>query len=441
MEDHSKQRLLFKDLGGKKIEADFEGGEVTSDAGVLFFREVDRRIRLTGRVAEVVRDRRHPSYVRHSMEDLLRQRVFQIACGYEDADDADALRNDPALKMACERRPDGAPLASQPTISRWENAMSRTDLFRFALVLVDLFIESYETPPAAIILDLDDTADETHGHQQLALFNAYYDSYCYQPIHIYEGSGRLITTILRPGRRPTGQEAVAILKRLVKRIRKAWPEVGILVRADSHYGNGAVMDYCEGDDHLHYILGLSPNPRLSEQARPWTAEAVRQARLGPVRLFGEFPYQAQSWKRARRVIVKAEQNALGTNTRFIVTDLESENRAFLYKTAYCGRGEMELFIKDHKTYLLSDRTSCHRFEANQFRLLLTSLAYILVETFRRLNLKGTEWARAQVDTIQRVIVKIGARVRELRRRIKVHLPTSCPWAGQLWVIWRSCCSP
>jgi len=261
------------------------------------------------------------------------------------------------------------------------------------------------------------------GHQQLSLFNGYYDSFCYQPIHIYEGNGRLITTVLRPGNRPTGREAVAILKRVVERLRAAWPEVGILVRADSHYGNSGVMDFCESKK-LKYILGLTPHKPLYKEALRWTEEAARQARAGEVRLFGEFRYQAKGWTTSRRVIVKAEHNAKGPNTQFIVINLEERDPIFLYKTAYCSRGEMELFIKGHKTHLHSDRTSCSRFSANQFQLLLTSLAYILVETFRREHLQRTPWAKAQIDTIQKAVVKIGAQVREMRRKIKVHLPIS-----------------
>jgi hypothetical protein len=436
MHNHSKQRLLFKDIGGKKVEADFLGGEVTSDAGLLLFREVDRKLRLTERIAPLLRERRDVRYTDHSMLDLLRQRVFQIVAGYEDADDADTLRNDPALKMACERTPDGPALASQPTFSRFENSVTRSDLYRFSAMLLDVFIESYRKPPKGIILDIDDTADETHGHQQLSLFNGYYDSFCYQPIHIYEGNGRLITTILRPGKRPTGREAVSILKRIVERLRQAWPEVGILVRADSHYGNGAVMDFCESQK-INYILGLTPHRPLFQDARRWTEAAVRQARGGAVQLFGEFRYQAKSWTTSRRVIVKAEHTAKGPNTRFIVTNLEERNPIFLYKTAYCGRGEMELFIKGHKTHLHSDRTSCSRFSANAFRLLLTSLAYILVETFRRKHLHKTIWAKSQIDTIQKAIIKIGARVREIGRKIRVHLPTSYPWAEALTQVWES----
>lgn len=397
-------------------------------------------MKLLGRVAKVLHDRRHPSYTRHLLLDMLKQRVFQIACGYEDADDADTLRRDPALKMACESLPDDAPLASQPTFSRLENAISRTDLYRIAEVLADAFIESYRTPPVAIVLDIDDTEDTTHGHQQLALFNAFYDEYCYLPIHIYEGkSGKLVTTVLRPGKRPSGEEIVAILKRVVRKIRNAWPGVGILLRADSHYTAPDTIEFCETED-LKYALGLTPNAVLRKKTAALVEDAERRSKRErqPVRLFGEFSYGAQSWAEDSRVVVKAEHNALGPNLRFVVTNLECKSRRVVYEMIYSDRGRMELLIKDHKTHLRSDRTSCHRFEANQFRLFLHSLAYVLLHALRRRHLQGTQWARAQFDTIRLEVLKIGARVRQLRTRVKVHLPISYPWQADWIKIWASC---
>ena len=437
---HTTERLLFEDLQGKKIEVDFDGGEVSSDAGVLFLREVERRMRLLRRVAKILHDRRHPGYTRHALLDMLTQRVFQIACGYEDADDADTLRQDPALKMACERLPDDGPLASQPTLSRLENSVSRTDLYRIADVLADAFIESYRTPPVGIVPDIDDTEDTTHGHQQLALFNAFYDEYCYLPIHIYEGkSGKLVTTVLRPGKRPSGEEIVAILRRVVRKIWKAWPEVGILVRADSHYTAPEVIALCE-TENLKYALGLTPNAVLRRKAAGLVEDAERryQRERQPVRLFGEFSYGAGSWAEDSRVVAKAEHTALGPNLRFVVTKLECRSRRVVYEMIYSDRGRMELMIKDHKTHLRSDRTSCHRFEANQFRLFLHSLAYVLLHALRRHHLQGTMWARAQFNTIRLEVLKIGARVRQLRTRIKVHLPTSYPWQEEWRKIWASC---
>jgi hypothetical protein len=442
MKDCTKQLLLFKGISNKKIEADFNGGEVSSDAGLLFLREVETRIGMISKMTDSLRDRRHSGYVKHQLLELFKQRVFQIACGYEDGNDSNELRNDPIIKIACERLPDEDPaLASQPTISRFENSLSRTDLYRIAEAFVDVFIDSYSEAPEGIILDIDDTDDLTHGHQQLALFNAYHGDYCYMPIHIYEGrSGKLITTVLRPGKRPSGKQIVSIVKRVVRKIRQAWPEVGILLRADAYYCCPAVFDFCEEND-IKYVLGFKPLSPLVREVKPFIKEASKRFDLQkrPVKMFIETLYQAKSWPRARRVIVKVEYNALGSNTRFIITNLEHWNRRFIYQTVYCDRGTMELMIKEHKNHLMSDRTSCTSFSANQFRLFLHSAAYVIYHTFRRLHLKGTEWASAQFDTIRCKIIKIGARIIQRTRKIRIHLPTSFPWKDELQKIWLSCC--
>lgn len=444
MKDCTKQLLIFKDISNKKIEADFEGGEVSSDAGVLFLRAVENQIGLVSKMTDSLRDRRHPGYVKHQFHQLLKQRVFQIASGYEDGNDSNELREDPIMKIACDRLPEeGEALASQPTMSRFENSLSRTELYRIAAVFVDEFIQSYSQAPEGIILDIDDTDDLTYGRQQLRLFNAYHGDYCYMPIHIYEGkSGKLITTVLRPGKRPTGKQIVSIVKRVVEKIRQAWPEVGIILRGDSHYACPAVFDFCEDND-LKYILGFKSLSPLVRQVKPLLGEVGLRFDLEkqPVKMFTETLYKAKSWPKKRRVIAKLEYNACGSNTRFIITNLEHWNRRFIYQTVYCGRGAMELMIKEHKNHLLSDRTSCTSFSANQFRLFLHSAAYVLLHTFRALHLKGTEWASAQFDTIRLKIIKIGARIRQLSRKIRIHLPTSFPWKDDLQKIYLSCCGP
>ena len=441
MKDCIKQLFLFKDISNKKIEVDFNGGEVSSDAGLLFLREVESRIGLISKMTNCLQDRRHPDYVKHQFLDLLKQRIFQIACGYEDGNDSNELRDDPIMKIACERLPDDEALASQPTISRFENGLTRTDLYRISEVFVDVFIRSYSKPPEGIIVDIDDTDDLTHGRQQLTLFNAYHGDNCYMPIHIYEGkSGKLITTVLRPGKRPTGKQIVSIVKRVVKKIRQAWPEVGILLRGDSYYACPAVFDFCEETD-IKYVLGFKPLAPLVRQVKPLVEEvALRSEReKQPVKMFTETDYKAKSWPKTRRVIAKVEYNFLGPNSRFIITNLEHWNRRFIYQTVYCGRGAMELMIKEHKNHLLSDRTSCTSFSANQFRLFLHSAAYVLFHTFRTIHLKGTEWASAQFDTIRCKIIKIGARIIQRTRKIRINLPTSFPWKGELQKIWISCC--
>jgi hypothetical protein len=423
--------LSYATLGGKKLQADFEGGTLTSDAGALLLREVDRRTGIVDRLVSALHEWRDPRYVVHPLGDLVRQRVFQIALGYEDADDADALRGDPALKAACERLPvSGSDLASQPTLSRLENQVSRTQLLRLAYALGEAFIASFPTPPRQLLLDIDDTADPVHGGQQLALFNAHYGEYCYQPLHLYDGlTGRLISTVLRPGRTPKGVEVVRLLQRVVRRLRAAWPQVQILLRGDSHFSTPEVHAFCR-DQGLCFVLGQGTNTTLKALVAPTLAAAQALYDAAPVphpvRLFTQFDYQASSWAQPLRVVAKAEVSPLGTNVRFVTTNLQTGRPSFVYQQAYAGRGQMENFIKNHKTFLHSDRTSCHRFEANQFRLLLHSAAYLLLHALQELLLAGTQLQQATFDTLQRRLLKVGARVIERATVIRFHLPSAFP---------------
>jgi len=438
----TQQLMLFKEISGKKMQVDFDGGEVSSDGGLLLLREAETNSGVIRRVIDVLPERRHTSYVKHNLIELATQRVFQIISGYEDGNDCNHLRNDPVMKMMCERLPiTGKPLASQPTMSRFENALSRTDLYRIAKVLLDVFIDSYQRAPEGIILDFDDTADATHGHQQLTLFNAFHDTHCYLPLHVYEGkSGKLITTILRPGKRPNGREVVAILKRIVKTIRAAWPEVGIIFRGDSHYASPQLFDYCNSHN-VNYVVGLTPTTPMLKKADSLIKQAKEFYELekNPIKRYSEFDYQVNSWSVSQRVIVKAEHNDKGANTRFVVTNLEHTNRKFIYQNIYSDRGRMELMIKEHKNHLHSDRTSCCSFVANQFRLLLHSIAYVLLHSFREKYLCNTQFATAQFNTIQNRLLKIGARVRQLSTKIKVSLPSSTPIREEFYNLWRSCC--
>lgn len=428
MNRNSQSCLHFSSILCKEVKADFSGGQMTSDAGVLLLREIEKKVGIIDCLSQVISDGRHQSYIKHTLKELLSQRVFQISCGYEDANDSNDLRVDPAIKAACDKLPSEEELASQPTISRLENSLRKTDLYRMGESFVENFIVSYETPPEAIILDLDDTDDPTHGAQQLQIFNGYYDEYCFMPLHIYEGiSGKLVTTILRPGKRPKGKEVVSIIKRIVKRIRKAWPKVAILLRGDSHFASPKVFTWCE-KNNVHYIFGLTRNSILRTIAEP----AMEQARRAysdngaKVRIFRNIRYQASSWHRKIRVILKAEITEQGENPRFVVTSLETHKPSFIYETVYCSRGRMENFIKDHKVALNSDRTSCHNFSANSFRLLLHSAAYVLMHALRDKTLAGTDLAKAQFDTIRLRLLKIGAEVRELKTKLIFRLPSSYP---------------
>jgi len=424
----SQECLHFSSISSKEVRADFSGGQMTSDAGVLLLRETEKKVCIIDGLSQVISDERNQSYIKHTLKELLSQRVFQIACGYEDANDSNDLRVDPAIKAACDKLLSDEELASQPTFSRLENSIRKTDLYRIAESFVKNFIASYEAPPEAIILDLDDTDDPTHGAQQLRLFNGYFNEYCYMPLHIYEGiSGKLVTTILRPGKRPNGKEVVSVIKRIVKRIRKAWPKVGILLRGDSHFASPKVFTWCE-KNNVHYIFGLTRNSILKTIAEP-TLEQARRAYSnngGKVRIFRNLQYQANSWHRKIRVIFKAEITEQGENPRFIVTSLEIHKPSFIYETVYCGRGRMEDFIKDHKLALNSGRTSCHSFSANSFRLFLHSAAYVLMYALREKTLAGTELAKAQFDTIRLRVLKIGAEVRELKTKLIFRLPSSYP---------------
>ena len=463
--------LPFARLAGKTLQADFQGGTLSSDGGVLFLREIETHVGIIRRFAEALDDPRDARYTDHSYEEMLSQRIFQMACGYEDANDCTPLRHDPAFKAACGRLPIlGEPLASQPSMSRLENRPRRSELYRMAEALFATFVASYDQAPQSLLLDVDDTADEVHGAQQQVLFNGYYDSYCYLPLHLYEGqSGKLITTILRPGRRPTGEEIVSILQRVVGAIRREWPDVLIVLRGDGHFSTPEVHDWCENQEpEIVYILGQSGNKVLQEKARGLLQQAqslyrVRQERYGrqrrqedhkhqqkklhkktrsseqysqavsteqmKVKLYTEFLYQADTWSKPRRIICKVEVSTKGENIRFIVTNITLPRKAYIYETMYCGRGQMENYIKDHKRFLHSDRTSCHKFEANQFRLFLHSAAYVLLHHLRMRGLQGTAWSRAQFDQIQLRVLKVGVWIEELKTTIRWHFPSSFPLQG------------
>ncbi len=425
MKTQDKHRTVpMASISGKRLEAAFDGGVLTSDSGALLLRAVEARCGVLKRIVKAIADRRHASYLDHSVASLVEQRVFQIACGYEDANDCNVLRADPGFKAACARLPSsGADLSSQPTMSRFENRITNKDLYRIARAFVDAFIASYAKPPKAIVLDIDDTEDTVHGAQQMALFNGYFKSYCYQPLHIYEGrSGRLVTTILRPGARPTGAQIVAILKRLVAHLRRAFPKTGIILRGDAHFSCPQVHDFCSAFG-LQFILGQTANARLKALAKPMMDQAgsLHEQTGKPVRLFTSFLYQTESWRAPRRVVCKTEITDRGENTRFVVTNFQSSRPSFIYQKVYCARGAMEGFIKNHKTFLHSDRTSCRAFGANHFRLFLHSAAYVLLHTLARIGLRGTKWARARFDTIRNRLLED----RRARARVEnqSHLPS------------------
>jgi hypothetical protein len=417
-------------IQGKNIDLSFSGDRISSDGGLLLLRELDYQLNLLSSASNCIRDERDQRYIDHSVKELLTQRVFQIAAGYEDCNDCNDLREDMIFKLCAGRLPqNGNDLASQPTMSRLENSVTKTDLFRLGKLLVDTFINSYSTVPSVIILDCDDTNNDTYGQQELALFNTFYNEHCYMPIHIYEGlSGKLVTTILRPGRRNKQANIARLLQKLISYLRVQWPKTKIIVRGDSHFASQDFMDWTCIQSNLSFITGLAGNAKLHELSNITVESAQREfdRYKNPVKRYHSFMYKAGSWERYQRVIVKVEVTSMGTNIRYIVTNLNDFRARDLYEKGYCARGSMELRIKDHKLYLKSDRSSCSKFEANQFRLFLHSMAYILIHTLQKQVLKGTEYANATMKTIQLKIIKTAAWVKEMKTKIRIELPQFCP---------------
>ena len=326
----------------------------------------------------------------HPLVEQLQQRIFQIACGYEDGNDSDTLRNDPVFKICVGKTPESEEaLSSQSTICRFENAPSRAELYRIVQAFVDNFIDFYDEEPRVIVLDFDDTDDIVHSDQQLALFNGYFNDYCYMPLHIYEGlSGKLISAIFKPGK-----TILAILKRVVARLCKFWKSIFIIFRGDSHFTAPEIMEWIDSQENLHFVTGLTGNAVLKKLAETTiqSARNIYEKRQSKVKLFHSFCYKADSWAEPHRVIVKVEVDSQKgePNLRFVVTDFKQAKTRALYEDIYCARGKAELYIKDHKIYLKSDRTSCHRFQANQFRLFQHSAAYVLVHALRTSVFRGS----------------------------------------------------
>src|SRR5271165_2650778 len=361
-------------VAGKPVHVGFDGGRLTSDGGILLLAAVEQRLKIAERLAACLEDRRDPDRVVHQFAEMIRYRALLIAAGYPDGNDCDALKSDPAFKMAVGRLPEsGEDLCSQPTISRLENLPGPTALMRMMAAMIELFCDSFEQVPSRIVLDIDDTEDEVHGGQQLALFNAHYDSRCFLPIHIYEATtGKPVAIFLRPGKTPDGIEVACVLRHVIRQIRARWPRVEILIRGDSHYGRIEAIALCERY-RVGYIFGLAGNRVLLRKVVDLAEDvAVRrlEASTEKVRRHGEVEYAAQSWPRRpkdtiRRVIARVEAGPQGTDTRFIITNLVGTPE-HLYEEIYCARGQAENLIKAHKLHLASDRTSCTKATANQF---------------------------------------------------------------------------
>jgi Transposase DDE domain group 1 len=414
------------------LEIDFDAGRLTSDGGLVWLAEADQALGLCAALAACIPEwRRGP--VRHTRETLLRQRLFQIACGYEDQNDAATLRSDPLLKLVCGRLKETDPdLASQPTLSRLENAVDRHTIRALALALLEIYLTERGRggAPRRIVLDFDGTDDPAHGQQEGVAYHGYYRQHMYHPLLLFDGdTGQLITAILRPGTCHASRFVLLVLRHLLPRLRARWPEVRVEVRADSGFASPKLYSWCEAQG-VDYTIGVIPNPTLEALAAPLLAEAQRQSQEqegAKVRLVGESRYQAGTWTTERRVIFKAEVLRKGPNTRFVVTT-RIDTPLAVYDW-YVDRGEPENWIKDLKNALAADRLSCHRFWANAFRLLVHAAAYWLLHTLRRW-LAPTEAARFQFDTLRLRLIKIAGRV-HLATRVRLHLASSHP-GEPLW---------
>jgi hypothetical protein len=409
---------------------------VSSDGGGLLLREADRRIDLVKRLAGCFLDGRSPWLVKHQLSEMLAQRIYGLALGYEDLNDHDELRRDPLLSLLSGKRKLEEELAGKSTLNRLELAGRTARYHKITYsaeamdrLMVDLYLESHSRAPEQIVLDLDATDIPLYGHQPERFFHGYYDCYCYLPLYIFAGD-QVLCARLRPASQDGAAGAVEEVRRIVEQIRQRWAEVKIVLRADSGFCREELMAWCEAH-HVDYVFGLARNQRLARiiGAQMHEARLLHQSTGQAARVFTQFPYQTgKSWSRSRRVVAKAEYLDKGENPRFIVTSMTAEQWAAreLYEDAYCARGEMENRIKEQMC-LFADRLSTDQMQANQLRLYFSAMAYTLMEALRRLGLKGTEWAQAQADTIRRKLLKIGAIVRVSVRRVRLQLSSAYPW--------------
>jgi len=422
-------QLSFANLDSRAVLAEFSAGPMTSDGGSLLLREIDKATNLAASMSQALCDPRDPAKVRHAHEELLRQRLFAIAIGYEDCNDHDTLRFDPGLKTAIGRLPEtGKALASQPTLSRLENRVSNAELRRLSDTLMQAYLAAHPGERKLIVLDIDATDDPTHGQQQLSFFHGYYDQHMFHPVLLFDAvSGFPLAAVLRPGNTHASKGAAAILKRIIRRLKRACPQATILLRADAGFAVPTIYEMLE-HENVKYTIGLITNDRLRERVVSLAEKAEQDfAQSGlKQRLFTSFRHQAGSWERSRRVIAKVERLTKGLNTRFVVTNIHFESAAQIYDGIYTGRGDAENRIKELKLHLKADRLSCTSFKANQFRLLLHTFAFVLLWHLRQ-SVAGTELATATIDTLKIKLLKIGARVFQSVRRILFTMPKAYPY--------------
>lgn len=426
MRTQRQDQLAFSFYTEKTVVVNFKGGQITSDAGLLPLREFDKRWHLTEEMDRCINDPRDETLTRHQQLEMLRQRLYQIVAGYEDADDCDLLRNDPTMKLVADKKILSDPLASQPTITRLENRVSWEEIEQLDNLMLTWFIKTRKRAPKEIILDMDSTDDPAYGHQQLVLFNGFYNQYMYNPLLLFEGkTGHLLSALLRRGVAPPAECAPEMLKKVISRLKEKFPSTTIFMRGDGGLGVPDNYDLCE-EEGVIYTIGIKANSVLKKKAQKLLTKAKRvYKRTGkPTRFYTSFIYGAKSWRKKRRICVKAECNSEGTNLRFIVVNMKGRSQdVFKFHN---GRGECENRIKEVKNGFYADRLSCETYLANSFRLALHSLSYNLVNLFREKSLAGTPLAEAQIDTLRLKLFKIGAWVKESCRRVWVKLASGWP---------------
>ena len=420
----NQEQLEFASCRGLKVQADFRGGDISSDGGLLLLRQIDQQLNLLSRASACLKDPRDPNKIQHTQEQLLKQRVMGIAQGYEDLNDHDSLRHDTLLQLAAGKT---SALGSAPTLCRMEHRADRHSAIRLNELLVDLFIESFKSPPEELILDFDATDDPTHGQQEGNFFHGYYRRYCFLPLYVFCGSQPLFA-LLRPSNIDGARGAWAILKKLTKALRAKWPKVRIIFRGDSGFCRWRMLNWCDAHG-VDYVVGLARNPKVTAQLQ----HLLDQAKLNhettgkKQRLFTWLYYGASTWDYKRTVIGKAEHTQKGSNPRYLVTSLTGGAQD-IYDKIYCARGDMENRIKEQQLGLFADRTSCHAWWPNQMRLLLSTLAYVLIDGLRRLGLHGREESTHQATTLRVTLLKVGAVIVKNTRRVRVHL--SSHWPGR-----------
>jgi len=415
---------IFKFQQSKKaVECSFTAPDLSSNGGLLLLSQVDSRCDFLDKFASLIKEWRNEDLLVHDRSTLVKQRVMQIAAGFEDADDCDRLRNDKALKMSVGRTPNGIDLASQPTMTRLENHVGHKELYAIGELFIENFLDSYASAPGSIIIDLDDTNSNTYGAQQLTLFNNYYGEYCYMPLLAFDAAtGRLILPMLRPGRVNKRLNVSGLMKRLVIRIRKRWPKTKIILRGDGQFCSHDFMTWASRKKDVKFITGMSANSVLYDKVAGLVDHAAYLYKKDKkdVKLYMRFWYKAKSWETGHYVIAKVEHTSMGSNVRFIITNITNATAKELYETGYCKRGICELYIKELKTYLKADRMSCNSFSANQFRLFLHSAAYVLLLQAKEMLFCGTELSEVSILTFRERIILSAVRITEMKTKIKVE---------------------